>query len=248
MARQKGSLKTSSNIEVNVGAPLDARSVVANLEDLTNPDSFPYSYVGMIVSVQQEGYAYILLAKPTTILSNWGKMGIKGDADNLVEGYYNSKTKSFYKDDKYKQLIQGKDHIIYISLDTNKTYRYNISSQTFVRLDEETFQIGNPNTWPVEEEVSFGKGLTGYRWQGDLTPSVINTKINEVIGHVEGNRIISCGGSVNSAYKSIPINTRNENIETLLWIDAINNNLILSYSSNNVTTLHFDIWVTYIEE
>lgn len=95
MARAKGTLKLSSNIEPQVGAPLDARSIVPTESDLYAAGSFDYSYVGMIVSVQATGDVYILKAKPTTVEENWDKVAGGGDMSNyytkaqINEGWYN---------------------------------------------------------------------------------------------------------------------------------------------------------------
>ena len=95
MARVKGTLKLSSNIEPQVGAPLDARSIVPTEADLYTAGSFEYSYVGMIVSVQSTGDVYILKAKPTTVETNWDKVAGGGDMSNyytktqIDEGWYN---------------------------------------------------------------------------------------------------------------------------------------------------------------
>ena len=94
MARKEGSLKLSSNIEPRAAAPLDARTVVPTLADLTASGAFPYPYVGMIVSVQSEGKAYMLTALDTTDSGNWNEVGTGGsqtltgldDVDiNLIE-------------------------------------------------------------------------------------------------------------------------------------------------------------------
>lgn len=82
MSRQIGTLKISSNFEPRMGAPLDARSIVALKADLTAANTFEYSYVGMIVVVQEEGKAYILGAKPTTTLTNWRAVGDDQDLSN----------------------------------------------------------------------------------------------------------------------------------------------------------------------
>ena len=95
MARPEGTLKLTSNIEPQVGAPLDARTIVPTVADLTLAASFPYSYVGMIVSVQATGDVYILKAKPTTVETNWGKVAAGGDMDayytkaEIDSGWYN---------------------------------------------------------------------------------------------------------------------------------------------------------------
>ena len=82
MARTKGTLKLSSNIEPEMSAPLDARDVVATLADLTASGSFPYAYVGMRVSVQATGDEYILTANDTTVSANWKKIG---GEENTIE-------------------------------------------------------------------------------------------------------------------------------------------------------------------
>ena len=113
MARVNGSLKLSSNIEVQAGAPLDARQIVPFKSDLTAEGTFPYSYVGMIVVVQDEGNAYILTGKPTTTMTNWSQLASSGGVgDNyytkdqtdeiLANGYYtktqvDAKISSVYK-------------------------------------------------------------------------------------------------------------------------------------------------------
>ena len=82
MARTKGTLKLSSNIEPQVGAPLDARAIVSTEDELYVASNFDYSYVGMIVSVQDTGDVYILKAKPTTTAANWDKVAGGGDMSN----------------------------------------------------------------------------------------------------------------------------------------------------------------------
>ena len=78
MSRKEGSFKLSSNIEPRAAAPLDARTVVPTLADLTASGAYPYPYVGMIVSVQDTGKAYILTASDTTVLANWKELGAGG--------------------------------------------------------------------------------------------------------------------------------------------------------------------------
>lgn len=75
MSRKQGTLKLSSNIEPRASAPLDARLVVPTLADLTTSGAFPYPYVGMIVSVQSEGKAYMLTVSDPTVSANWKEVG-----------------------------------------------------------------------------------------------------------------------------------------------------------------------------
>ena len=89
MARRKGSLKLGSNIEPQVDAPLDARAVVPTTADLTDAGNWPYFYVGMIVSVQATGQAFILTGDPDepdpTDAANWRELGAGGSGDILLE-------------------------------------------------------------------------------------------------------------------------------------------------------------------
>ena len=82
MSRREGTLKLSSNIEPRAAAPLDARLIVPTPADLTASGAFPYPYVGMIVSVQAEGKAYILTASDPTISANWTEIG-SGSGDSI---------------------------------------------------------------------------------------------------------------------------------------------------------------------
>lgn len=74
MARKKGSMSLSGNLEVKAGAPLDARMIVPTEEDLIVASNFPYKYVGMPVIVQDTGSLYILKSADVTDLSNWNKV------------------------------------------------------------------------------------------------------------------------------------------------------------------------------
>lgn len=82
MARSKGSANFSGSLEVLAGAPLDARLVVNEKSDLTANASYPYKYIGMIVSVKTEGRAYMLIGNDTTVEANWRVVG--GDSVETV--------------------------------------------------------------------------------------------------------------------------------------------------------------------
>ena len=75
MARTRGSARLAASLEVEAGAPLDARTVVPTRADLLRDDTFPYKYIGMIVSVQSEGKAYILNGTDPTVEANWTPVG-----------------------------------------------------------------------------------------------------------------------------------------------------------------------------
>lgn len=71
MARKKGTLNLSSNLEPSMNAPLDAREVVNTINDLTDSASFPYFYEGMTVYVKAESKSYTLVGNDTTDFNNW---------------------------------------------------------------------------------------------------------------------------------------------------------------------------------
>lgn len=87
MARREGTLKLTSNIEPRVAAPLDARSKVATLADLTTSGTFPYPYAGMEVYVASEQKKYLLIGDDPTISSNWVEGNNSGNGE-ITEGYY----------------------------------------------------------------------------------------------------------------------------------------------------------------
>lgn len=86
MARTKGMLNLSGNLEVNAGAPLDARSVVPTVADLTVAANFQYKYVGMTVVVQATGDMYILTANDVTVAANWKQVGSGGGGSSYTAG------------------------------------------------------------------------------------------------------------------------------------------------------------------
>lgn len=75
MARTKGSYSLAGTIEVLADAPADARLQVKTVAELTASGSFPYKYVGMIVSVEATQDAYMLIGSDPTVPANWRKMG-----------------------------------------------------------------------------------------------------------------------------------------------------------------------------
>jgi len=85
MARQKGMLNLSGNIEVNAGAPFDAREVVPAKADLTVADNFPYPYVGMETYVVAEDKKYRYMGGGVTDIENWNEVGGGGSGSAALE-------------------------------------------------------------------------------------------------------------------------------------------------------------------
>lgn len=97
--RHKGSLKLSSNIEPNVSAPLDARTVVDTIEDLLDENSFTYPYVGMSVTVKNEGNIYVLLNdEDTTHIESWKLVGETTHNEGSGTSYDDTEIKSEIND------------------------------------------------------------------------------------------------------------------------------------------------------
>lgn len=117
MSRQSGSLSLSSNLEPKMAAPLDAREKVANLTELTDPNSFPYSWIGMPVYVVSEQKWYSLRYADTTSLDNWVTIGTGADGHDgrdvgiegtTKEGRENTVTFVWYDptgSDRYTDLV-----------------------------------------------------------------------------------------------------------------------------------------------
>lgn len=78
MARTPGTYTLAGTLELQADAPADARLLVKTKADLTSVSSFPYKYVGMIVSVESEQKAYMLIDADTTQVSSWKDMGEGG--------------------------------------------------------------------------------------------------------------------------------------------------------------------------
>lgn len=78
MARTKGMLNLSGNLEVNAQAPLDARTIVPTEADLTVASNFPYPYVGLEVYVTSTGKKFRLINLDTTQSSSWHEVGEGG--------------------------------------------------------------------------------------------------------------------------------------------------------------------------
>lgn len=75
MARQKGMLNLSGNLEPLAGAPLDSRSITPTVADLYIASNWPYKYIGMKTTVTATGDTYRLVNLDVTQESSWVKEG-----------------------------------------------------------------------------------------------------------------------------------------------------------------------------
>ena len=87
MARKQSGIAMDNQIEPMLSAPLDGRTQVKLKSDLTDPASYPYSYVGLPVGCREDGRLYVLTAKDTTNAENWKKVAFveDGSGDEHVE-------------------------------------------------------------------------------------------------------------------------------------------------------------------
>ena len=97
MSRRKGSLKLGSNIEPQISAPLDARSVVATIADLTLEGNYDYPYEGMTVFVLEDRQMYVLQGDDPTQSAAWSKL-VSGGSGGSYETIKNSDIDKLFVD------------------------------------------------------------------------------------------------------------------------------------------------------
>ena len=92
MSRRKGVVSVSTNYEVKIKAPFDARQLCDTKEDLINADSWSWvsTYVGMLVSVASDPVAenngvYFLKVDEPTVESSWVKLFDEGEFEAFQE-------------------------------------------------------------------------------------------------------------------------------------------------------------------
>ena len=80
-----GTLKISAVI-VNEQKPLDVRTVVSSVEDLTN-GTIPNLYTGIVVNIKGSGDLYVLTSSPRTahLSTSWKKVGVGVDLSDYVK-------------------------------------------------------------------------------------------------------------------------------------------------------------------
>lgn len=83
MGRYNGTLILGANLEPEIKAPLDARTLVDKYEDLVKESTWKndahgtaWTYVGMVVAcADKPGQLFQLIAKDYTVESNWKPIG-----------------------------------------------------------------------------------------------------------------------------------------------------------------------------
>ena len=76
MAIVKNSITFGSGFNITAEGPIDSRMVVETIGDLTTVwNSDAPAYVGMSVSVLEDGNIYVLRSKNFSDINNWKKQG-----------------------------------------------------------------------------------------------------------------------------------------------------------------------------
>lgn len=146
-----GITQTSSGITVSLGS-------VPTTTDLTN--YVPLSQKGAANGVATLDGAGLV---PASQLPSY--------VDDVLEGYYKAADGKFYKEAAYTNLIAGETGKIYVSLDTNKTYRW--TGTTFVYITSGAVDSVNGLTGVVVLNKSH-VGLSNVDNTADAAKSVLS--------------------------------------------------------------------------
>ena len=130
-------------------------------------------------------------------LDNTGKVPssqLPSYVDDIIEGYLNSIDGKFYKESTYTTEIVGEEGKIYVTLDTNKTYRW--SGSVFIEISE-SLALGETSSTAYAGD----KGKANADHIGNLSnlSTTIKTDLVSAINEVKGSV-----PSVPTAYTSNP--------------------------------------------
>lgn len=171
MAREKGLFQFSGNFEVTKAAPLDTRTVVDTLAELTVSDTWKvdgkvWLYDGIVVAVKENKGLYMLTgmaADPTAYssLDNWNRIDASAAHIDLVTNVTTA------DDTKALAASQGKvldEKITALKTSLSSVYNYKCSVDTYEELPESP-QIGDVyNVVGAHGNVPAG---TNYAWNGE---------------------------------------------------------------------------------
>ena len=101
--------------------------------------------------------------------------------DDVVEGYYNAADGKFYEESTYTTEIPGEDGKIYVSLDTNKTYRW--SGSAFVVISE-TLALGETSSTAYRGDR--GKAAYDHATDSGRLTTAATSKLYKVAVTAEG--------------------------------------------------------------
>lgn len=108
MPRRLGQLDLDATIETKRNLPLDARQLVRNKEELLDPASFLYPYVGMLVACRDEQKLYMLINKDdTTKEESWKEIGAVHFDGTDISGFVLYKDLRFADESDIDEIIFG---------------------------------------------------------------------------------------------------------------------------------------------
>ena len=101
--------------------------------------------------------------------------------DDVIEGYYNTSDGKFYEEDTYTTEIPGETGKIYVSLDTNKSYRWGGSA--FVEISE-SLALGETDSTAYRGDR--GKVAYDHATDSSAISSAVSSGLYKVAGTAEG--------------------------------------------------------------
>lgn len=162
-------LTLGDNFSYQGAKPLDARlvySTVASMKAVA--DSTMYDGCMAYCTATDKTYQWKSTNAVDETTGKWREF-TSGGGSSVVSGYYKEADHLFYEESTYTTPIAGAANTIYISVDTNKSYRYN--SSIFVRIDEEEGQVVQIATLPTASADNLGKI---YEYVGATTQDYTN--------------------------------------------------------------------------
>ena len=214
MARQKGSANLAGTIEVLAGGPIDARSVVPALADLTVASNFPYPYVGMETYVVAENKKYRLIDEDVTDSDSWEEAG---SGSSVPEGGTTGQVLAKHSDDDGD--AEWRDETQEIE---------EISSDDFDELSQAEKDNGKAYFIP-DRNMSSGFTVMGNRFD----KANIYTETERMVGSWMGKplyqKTIDFGACPNATTKEVSLNIAN--IEKIIYYNGF------MLSSDNATTI-----------
>lgn len=170
MARIKGLVPCSVNFEVNKTAPLDSRTVIDSLSELTLTETWAvdgkvWLYDGLVVAVKENNSLYMLSGQEADAtaysdLANWHQIDATAAKIELIDNLEST--------DNTKALAasQGKalsDKIESLKASLSSVYNYKGSVATYAELPENPV-VGD--VYNVEEAHNNVPAGTNYAWNG----------------------------------------------------------------------------------
>ena len=199
MARQKGTANLAASLEVLAGAPLDSRTVVPTVADLTVAANFPYKYIGMPVVVQATGDMYVLTANDVTVSANWKKVNgsggsgghtIKDDGTAMTARAGLNFTDFDVSDDSTNDETDVKAHRLTQEEMADIIYKIPSGGIGTAAVRDITLLYGsddNDTTWTGTGDVSLTDSFLNYEFlaiyfcmQGRTTGHIFNTHHGEI--------------------------------------------------------------------